>query len=249
MSEHKYVDRFIRHSRIGRHRIPPDIRQEVYRRDDFTCQYCNIKYTPHDLTIDHLIPISRGGLDEMTNYVTCCRQCNYRKSNTSLVQFSQSVNITVEELPIHGDPVIDNEELPIKLRLIRKRVFDRIRSGELKVIGKQAQKKIEKFYRMEFWQTLEGKALEDEFPSLPGHVRIMIPEIQTVAKNLREYLLLVELAKSANTRSLIGSVLTFESDVESRLRSIERKTNDASLRKRIEQALKRFQQELRRRSL
>jgi len=192
--------------------------------------------------------LSRGGLDEMTNYVTCCSQCNRRKSNTPLEEFAISVNIDVHALPVHGDPVIDNEALPIQIRLLRKRIFDRLRSGELAVSGKSSQKKLEKIYRLEYWQTDEGKALEAEFPSLPGHIRIVIPEIRTVAKNRREYLLLVELAKSANTRSLIGSVLTTECDVESRVRAMEGKTNDATLKKRLEQSLRRFERKLGRRA-
>jgi len=116
------------------------------------------------------------------------------------------------------------------------------------VTGKQAQRKVEKAYRIEFWQTPEGKALEAEFPSLPGHVRIMIPEIQTIAKTTREYLLLLELAKSAHTRNLIGAILTTDCNVEERLKILEAKTHDASLKKRIGQALTRFIAEVRRRN-
>ena len=73
---------------------------------------------------------------------------------------------------------------------------------------------------------------------------IMIPEIQAIAKNKREFLLLVELAMSANTRNLIGSVITTESDVEQVVMNIARKTNDNALRLRLEQALKRWQSAL-----
>jgi len=246
--KHKVVDRFTRKSRVGRHKIPSAMRDEIYLRDNFTCQYCGAKFAADKLTIDHLVPVSRGGLDEMVNYVTCCRQCNQRKSDTPLEEFARSINIDVCALPVHGDPVIDNEALPIQIRLLRKRIFDRLRSGELVVAGKSAQKKLERIYRLEFWQTEEGKALESEFPNLPGHVRVIIPEIKTVAKNQREYLLLTELAKSANTRSLIGSVLTAGCDVESRVRAIERKTSDTALKKRVQQSLQRFERELRRRA-
>jgi len=244
----KLFDRFQRKSRIGRHKVPDDIRYEVYLRDDYTCQYCGSKPDPSDLTIDHLVPLSRGGLDEVVNYVTCCRQCNQRKSDIPLEQFAQSINIDICDLPVHGDPVIDNVALPIQIRLVRKSIFDRIRTGQLQVSGRSVQRKLEKEYRRQFWQTKDGKALEAEFPSLPGHARIMIPEIRTIAKNLREYLLLVELSKSANTRSLIGSVLTTDCDVEKRLNTIKTKTSDLGLQKRIEQAFQRFERELRRRS-
>lgn len=240
-------NRFTRTSRVGRGNIPRDMRESIYNRDNHTCQFCGLVLAAKELTIDHLIPLSLGGLDEQTNYVTCCRPCNQRKANLPLGDFARTVNVDIEELPVHGDPVIDNTSLPIQIRLIRKRIFDKIRKGEVSVTGRQAQRKIEKFYRLEFWQTPEGKALEAEFPSLPGHVRIMIPEIQTIAKNKREYLLLLELAKSANTRNLLGAVLTYECDVEERVKALEARTNDTALKKRIGQALNRFQAEMKRR--
>jgi len=198
------------------------------------------------LTIDHLIPLSLGGLDEPINYVTCCVQCNQSKSNLPLDRFARTINIPVEKLPVHGDPVIDNERLPIQIRLIRKRVFDKMRSGIVRVPGSETQKRIEKLYRMDFWKTPEGQMLENEFKGLPGQVRIMIPEIQTIAKNQNEFFLLVELAKSAKTRNLIGSVLTPDCDISARLASVQSKTPDESLRKKIEWARARFERNIER---
>lgn len=242
-------DRFTRKSRLGRGHIPNSIRNEVYQRDDYICQFCGLKFTPDNLTIDHLVPQSRGGLDEITNYVSCCTPCNRLKTDLPLEEFSKLVNITIEELPVHGDPVIDNKALPIQIRLLRKRIFDKARYGKLRIRGKRAQNKLEKTYRREFWQMPEGRAIEAEFSSLPGQVRIMIPEIQTIAKDEREYLLLVELAKSAKTRNLIGGVLTSDCHIESRLLTLESKTNDESLKKRIQRALQRYEKETKRRGL
>lgn len=242
-------DRFTHESNIGRKNIERDIRAEVYERDDYTCQYCSGRFSPESLSIDHLVPVALGGRNEITNYITACRSCNSRKRATPLEQFAKRINIRIEDLPVHGDPVIDNEALPIEIRLLRKRIFDKVRGGEISVTGKGAQKKIEKAYRREFWQTEKGKILEAEFPNLPGHVRIMLHEIQTIGKNEREYLLLVELAKSANTRNLIGTVLTSDCDVENELLSFERNTKDEALKKRVVQAKQRFIKELRRRGM
>ena len=146
---------------------------------------------------------------------------------------------------MYGDPVIDNPAIPMQLRLLRRRVFDRIRRGKLAVSGKSAQKKIEKAYRRDLWETADGKRLEAEFPSLPGQVRAVIPEIRSIAKSKREFLLLVELAKSARTRSLIGSVLTGNVDVEVRVRSMHERERQQAMRKRLAQALKRFERAVR----
>lgn len=234
-------NRFTYESRTERGRISQETRLSVFARDRHYCQYCGNRFDAVELTIDHLVPLAAGGLDEVTNYVSACRPCNERKAATPLVNFAASINIAIESLPVHGDPVINNERLPVQIRLLRKRIFDSIRSGDLSAGGRAAQRKIEKHFRMAFWDTDKGKQLEASFPSLPGHVRIMIPEIQTVAKNQREYLLLIELAKSANTRSLIGDILGPDTDVESVVRKISTTTNDGALGKRLGQALRRFE--------
>ena len=238
-------DRFTRESRHGRGSIPRSTRREVYKRDEFTCQYCLRRFAPTELTIDHLVPLDRGGLDEITNYVTCCKPCNQKKANLPIEKFAASLNIPIDELPIHGDPVIDNVDLPIQIRQLRQTIFKQYRKEKLSFTGKQAQKKLEKAYRRSFWETEEGKALEDMFPSLPGQARIMVPEIKTIASNAREFWLLVELAKSARTRNLIGTILTKECDVEQRFRDSIPKTRNGSLQKRMKQALVRFEKHVR----
>lgn len=136
--------RFTGKSRTTRGSIPKRMRTEIYLRDKFTCQFCQISPTKNELTIDHLIPLALGGLDEVTNYVTCCLSCNMRKADRSLAEFAQELNIKIEDIPIHGDPVTDNHEMPIQIRLIRKRIFDQIRQGAIQVGGKSAQKRLRK---------------------------------------------------------------------------------------------------------
>jgi len=53
-------------------------RTAIFHRDSFTCQYCGIK-TP-DLTIDHIIPRSKGGSHSWENVVTSCGLCNHKKA-------------------------------------------------------------------------------------------------------------------------------------------------------------------------
>lgn len=53
-------------------------RKKVLSRDKYTCVYCGDK---RKITIDHLLPKSRGGLNTFSNTVACCRYCNYYKAN------------------------------------------------------------------------------------------------------------------------------------------------------------------------
>ena len=50
----------------------------ILRRDNFECQYCS---ADRDLTIDHVLPQSRGGEDTWENLVACCYSCNNAKDN------------------------------------------------------------------------------------------------------------------------------------------------------------------------
>lgn len=43
------------------------------------CHYCRQRVHPHDLTMDHVVPIVRGGRTSRHNVVTCCKDCNSRK--------------------------------------------------------------------------------------------------------------------------------------------------------------------------
>ena len=53
-------------------------RHNVLRRDNFICQYCG---TTKNLTLDHLLPRSRGGETTWLNLVTACSRCNSHKGD------------------------------------------------------------------------------------------------------------------------------------------------------------------------
>jgi 5-methylcytosine-specific restriction endonuclease McrA len=56
-------------------------RRTLYKRDRYTCQYCGKKPGTESLTIDHIIPRSRGGLTTWENTVLACVECNSKKAN------------------------------------------------------------------------------------------------------------------------------------------------------------------------
>jgi hypothetical protein len=53
-------------------------RQNIFKRDNHQCQYCG---TADDLTLDHVMPKSRGGRTSWDNLVTACKRCNSRKGD------------------------------------------------------------------------------------------------------------------------------------------------------------------------
>lgn len=66
-------------------------RHNIFKRDGGKCQYCG---TSHELTIDHVVPRSKGGKSTWTNLVTACKKCNSRKSDFSLEKVGMKLNKT-----------------------------------------------------------------------------------------------------------------------------------------------------------
>jgi len=54
-------------------------RINIYARDNFTCQYCGLRYPRSELNLDHVIPRSLGGRSTWSNVVCSCLECNRRK--------------------------------------------------------------------------------------------------------------------------------------------------------------------------
>ena len=77
------VIRLLDYRRIP-HRTRALSRKNILLRDRNTCQYCGEVHPAQALTLDHVIPRSRGGKSAWDNLVACCHACNHRKSNRLL---------------------------------------------------------------------------------------------------------------------------------------------------------------------
>ncbi|WP_317194238.1 HNH endonuclease [Penaeicola halotolerans] len=67
-------------------------RFNLFKRDGFSCQYCSSR---KDLTLDHVIPKSKGGKTTWENLVTACRRCNARKGH----QTPEQVGLKLAQQP------------------------------------------------------------------------------------------------------------------------------------------------------
>ena len=64
----------------------PDLkfsRHNIYTRDGSRCQYCGKRFPTSELSLDHVVPLSRGGLTTWENVVCACLGCNVRKGSKS----------------------------------------------------------------------------------------------------------------------------------------------------------------------
>ncbi|MDX1523535.1 MAG: HNH endonuclease [Anaerolineae bacterium] len=75
------VIRLVYFVKIPRRVSLPVTRRGVLTRDQYTCQYCGVLPPRKDLTVDHILPRSRGGKTTWENVATACKKCNGRKSN------------------------------------------------------------------------------------------------------------------------------------------------------------------------
>jgi 5-methylcytosine-specific restriction endonuclease McrA len=75
------------------HRITLCTRESILARDNYTCGYCGVKpgdrygsgvLRVSDLTMDHIVPISKGGKWKYSNLITACKVCNSSKADKSL---------------------------------------------------------------------------------------------------------------------------------------------------------------------
>ncbi|MBE9137683.1 HNH endonuclease [Nodosilinea sp. LEGE 07088] len=78
-------------------KVPPVSRREVFRRDQYRCQYCG---SPRRLTIDHVIPHSKGGTHTWDNVVAACERCNTTKGDR-LLPDTHLVLKTKPKAPMH----------------------------------------------------------------------------------------------------------------------------------------------------
>jgi hypothetical protein len=67
--------------RVERARVSNRMRFSIYERDGHRCRKCGISGRHHDLEIDHIIPISKGGKSTYDNLQTLCRRCNLEKGS------------------------------------------------------------------------------------------------------------------------------------------------------------------------
>jgi len=60
------------------------------------CYYCKNKISPHLLTMDHIIPISRGGETYKGNVVPACKSCNNQKKSLLTVEWEQYIQSIIQ---------------------------------------------------------------------------------------------------------------------------------------------------------
>jgi len=61
-------------------------RNNIFLRDDYTCQYCGKEYNEKHLSLDHVVPRSKGGKTNWLNIITSCKPCNTKRGANESIQ-------------------------------------------------------------------------------------------------------------------------------------------------------------------
>jgi len=96
---------------MRRRRQPRFSKTNVYIRDLYTCQYCNTPHFRNHLTLDHVIPLSKGGRTEWLNIVAACGPCNARKANKTIMK-----PISKPYIPTYYDLVNKRKQLEFDVK-------------------------------------------------------------------------------------------------------------------------------------
>lgn len=83
---------------MGRKRLTPGERQAVYDKLGGHCAYCGREIAMEEMQVDHIVPLRKGGADELQNMLPACRSCNHYKSTLDVEQFRRLVEKMPETL-------------------------------------------------------------------------------------------------------------------------------------------------------
>ncbi|MBX3473981.1 MAG: HNH endonuclease [Planctomycetes bacterium] len=86
-------------------------RRNIYRRDNFECQYCGTRPGLKHLSIDHVVPVSKNGQTTWENCVVACIRCNTRKGNRTPDQAQMPLRCRPGK-PTWNDGVGQGESVP-----------------------------------------------------------------------------------------------------------------------------------------
>src|SRR6185312_7955524 len=135
------VIRLLEYRRIP-HQTRALSRKNILLRDRNTCQYCGELLTASDLTLDHVVPRSRGGLSTWENLVACCHPCNRRKGNHLPLEADMKLMREPHAFNLHTSRHImrlmghseDNERIRAREAIVAHRTTVHIRLGNVRLL-------------------------------------------------------------------------------------------------------------------
>lgn len=76
---------------MNRRKLTKEQRQQIYDMFNGHCAYCGCEITLSEMQVDHIVPLRRGGKDEIENMYPSCRSCNHYKHTLTVEEFREYV--------------------------------------------------------------------------------------------------------------------------------------------------------------
>jgi hypothetical protein len=95
--------------------ISKKLRFEIFKRDGFQCAYCGQAPPVVILEIDHIEPKSKGGKDDINNYITACFDCNRGKKDIPLDKIPTKLSENIEVLKEREDQLSEYRKFIAKI--------------------------------------------------------------------------------------------------------------------------------------
>jgi hypothetical protein len=129
--------------------ISQTLRFEVFKRDEFKCQYCGSHPPDVILEIDHIIPVSDDGETIEENLITACFNCNRGKGVRSLTAVPKSLKDKASEIQ-------EREAQILGYREVMQVTIDRIEQDAWHVLSILIPESIEKGTRKAWYQSVKN---------------------------------------------------------------------------------------------
>lgn len=81
-----------------RRRLTQEERRSIYETMGGHCAYCGCEISLKDMQVDHIVPLRKGGADDLSNMFPSCRSCNHYKSTLDVEQFRHMIEKMPETL-------------------------------------------------------------------------------------------------------------------------------------------------------
>ena len=159
--------------RYGRQPIPRKLRHEVFKRDGYRCRECGASKDETSLEIDHILPVAKGGTNDIGNLQTLCRECNRMKHTDEWVGGETDLEVAQNELKnlekqlqiaekdldsaTNDDEKLDYEFQVIKLKDDIEEVNDKIK--KLSIISNEKEKESLRSQKLEEVKQIAYKKL------------------------------------------------------------------------------------------
>jgi len=97
---------------------PKKLRMQVLTRDGYRCCACGRSSADVELHVDHIVPVSKGGQDTLSNLQTLCKDCNLGKSDALLADLAQEDETPHVPLPFQKFTLFYIDQMGQKLGLV-----------------------------------------------------------------------------------------------------------------------------------